>query len=528
MSFRMTVSVLGRNTQKLNVTTGWRFGCHKSWVSRSAATGFYSQDVHSNIPPVHNNNTDRNSQPNWQQKRRKKSSMVGTEEDVDIITATGSESKTSVRPFNEIPIPGGHEKGLMGILAPLYHAWRGKAFTKPHEYLLSCTKEYGPIFRQKTMVIGWTATVMISDADDIEKVFRAVGKYPIRPSVKAWNDHRQDRNLSVGLFTSERETWQKLRSAVSPGILRPSALVSHVGSMHEVALDLINKLRSIRKPDGVIPDIETELFKWAMESSATYVFDKRLGLITEKVLKKENQEFVEAIEVLAWTAGKLFVLPPEVLNNLPKSLNPVIKSNKSWDELFAITKTYIDAKMSSLAKKAAKGEDFDDGTFVAYLMTKNKLTKEEIYGTVSEIFPASVDTTANTSAFLIHEVSKHPEIQDKLYDEVMHINPEGATPTSEMLDSMKYLKATVKETQRLYPIVLASARILDKDIEIRGYNVPKGTCITTNFYNASRDPEILTTQMNSSLSVGFRRRKYTIPLLLYRLGTEPECVLVAD
>ncbi|XP_072048809.1 1,25-dihydroxyvitamin D(3) 24-hydroxylase, mitochondrial-like [Amphiura filiformis] len=231
---------------------------------------------------------------------------------------------------------GGHEKGLMGILAPLYHAWRGKAFTKLHEYLLSCAKEYGPIFRQKAVDMGWV--VNISDADDLEKVFRAAGKFPNRPLVKPWNDHRQDRNFNVGLFTSEGETWQKLRSAVSPGISKPSAIVSHVGSMHEVALDLINKLRSIRKPDGVIPDIETELYKWAVESPATFFFDKRLDLITERVLKKENQEFFDALQVLAKETAKFFFLPAEVLNNLPKSRNPILKCDKSWDVLFAISK----------------------------------------------------------------------------------------------------------------------------------------------------------------------------------------------
>ncbi|XP_072049592.1 1,25-dihydroxyvitamin D(3) 24-hydroxylase, mitochondrial-like [Amphiura filiformis] len=487
MSFRTTVSVLGRNTQMLNVTTGSRFGCHKSCVSPSVATVFYSQDVHSNIPPVdcpmHNNNTDRNSQPNWQEKRRNKSTMVGTVKDIDI-TATQAES---TQPFNEIPIPGGHEKGLMGILAPLYHAWRGKAFTKPHEYLFSCAKECGPIFRQNTLM-GWV--VNISDADGIEKVFRAVGKYPNRPMVKSWIEHRHDRNFALGIITSEHETWQRLRSAVSKGILKPGVLVSHVGSMHEVTLDLINKLRSIRKPDGVIPDIETELFKWAMESSATFVFDKRLNLITEKVLKKENQDFFDALQVIALESSKLWSLPEKVINNLPESRNPILKSNKAWDVLFAITKTYIDEKMGALARKADNGEDFDDGTFVAYMLTQNEITTEEIYGNVSEIFPASVDTTAHTTAWLIHEVSKHPEVQDKLYDELISINPENTTPTSEMLDSMTYLKATVKETQRLYPITLATARILDNDIVIKGYNIPKETHITTNFYTASRDPKL--------------------------------------
>ena len=50
--------------------------------------------------------------------------------------------------------------------------------------------------------------------------------------------------------------------------------------------------------------------------------------------------------------------------------------------------------MGDLAKKAVKGEDLDDGTFVAYLMLQNKLTPEQIYGIVAEIMTGSVDTVS--------------------------------------------------------------------------------------------------------------------------------------
>ena len=64
---------------------------------------------------------------------------------------------------------------------------------------------------------------------------------------------------------SEGEEWQQLRSAVSRGILKPSALVSHVDSMHQVVLDFIDKMKISQRQDGVVADIETELYKWALE-----------------------------------------------------------------------------------------------------------------------------------------------------------------------------------------------------------------------------------------------------------------------
>ncbi len=69
--------------------------------------------------------------------------------------------------------------------------------------------------------------------------------------------------------------------------------------------------------------------------------------------------------------------------------------------------------------------------------------------TPSDTFYFFCFQTANTSSLLIHEVSKKPEVQVKLYEELMRINPDSSTTTAAMLDSMTYLKATVKETQRL-------------------------------------------------------------------------------
>ena len=48
--------------------------------------------------------------------------------------------------------------------------------------------------------------------------------------------------------------------------------------------------------------------------------------------------------------------------------------------------------MGALATRAANGEDLDDGTFLSYLVTQDKLAPKEIIGSVSEVMPASVDT----------------------------------------------------------------------------------------------------------------------------------------
>ena len=59
-----------------------------------------------------------------------------------------------------------------------------------------------------------------------------------------------------------------MRGALSKGILRPKEVASYVNTMHDVSLMLVDKIRQIRqtgRDENMVEDIETELWKWAME-----------------------------------------------------------------------------------------------------------------------------------------------------------------------------------------------------------------------------------------------------------------------
>ncbi|XP_072024767.1 1,25-dihydroxyvitamin D(3) 24-hydroxylase, mitochondrial-like [Amphiura filiformis] len=403
-------------------------------------------------------------------------------EDIAHLTHDGS-----VKDFEELPMPGGYSKGFMGSVAPLVHALKHGAFSKPHEYQSYTGKELGPIYRQRYSG-GWM--VVLSDPNDIETAFRHVGKHPRRPIIQPWVHHRKEANMELGLITCDGEDWQRLRSAVSKGILRPNVVAKHVGNMHNIALEFVDKVRDVRRSDGVIPDIETELYKWAMETSVKFLFDHTLDLLKKETLIAENEVFFDALRVITFKSFYLLMLPESVFKYIPAKVNPLHQTNKAWDQVLHLGKKYLDEKMSSLARKAVRAEELDDGTFVAFLVMQDKLTPEEIYSVVGEILVASVDTTAYTTSWAIHLLSKNPNAQEKLYEEVQRVIPAGTTPVREQIDNMPYLKAVVKETQRLYPITIATARILEDDIVIGGYNIPKGTQIQTNFYSACRREDV--------------------------------------
>lgn len=52
----------------------------------------------------------------------------------------------------------------------------------------------------------------------------------------------------------------------------------------------------------------------------------------------------------------------------------------------------------------------------------------------------------------------------------------------ELVDGLPYVNAVFKETLRLYPIGLATARLLQEDCNVLGYSLPKGTALHVCFY----------------------------------------------
>lgn len=87
---------------------------------------------------------------------------------------------------------------------------------------------------------------------------------------------------------------------------------------------------------------------------------------------------------------------------------------------------------------------------------------------------AGRDTTAALLTFVFYELARNPEKLHKLVQEIDD-TLQGRTPDFESIKNMKYLKAVLDETLRLYPPVPVNGRkALEDDILPNGIFVPKG------------------------------------------------------
>lgn len=100
----------------------------------------------------------------------------------------------------------------------------------------------------------------------------------------------------------------------------------------------------------------------------------------------------------------------------------------------------------------------------------------DVVGMAADLLLAGIDTTSYTTAFAVYHIAKNADVQTKLKGEACRVLATTKTPLSgdALRAEMPYTRAVLKEVLRLNPISVGVGRILNKDLVLSGYHVPKG------------------------------------------------------
>ncbi|KAH9986673.1 cytochrome P450 [Russula compacta] len=136
-------------------------------------------------------------------------------------------------------------------------------------------------------------------------------------------------------------------------------------------------------------------------------------------------------------------------------------------------RTYLDyaRKFSEdiMRKSAAKGDGNDMMSVLlrtnASEDAKNRLKHGEIVDQLSALLLAGQETTASSLNWLLWEIARHPESQERIRKEVSaaYRRANGAELSVADLDGMAYTQATLKESMRLHPIIWMLGRVATRD-----------------------------------------------------------------
>jgi len=108
--------------------------------------------------------------------------------------------------------------------------------------------------------------------------------------------------------------------------------------------------------------------------------------------------------------------------------------------------------------------------------TGDSLTDKEIKDLCLTFLSAGHETTSNLLVWTLYVFARYPEVQQKCRTEIFE--KIGSNPISkENIGELKYLSNTINEVLRLYSPVPLIKRNTEKDTNLGGYNIPKGTQI---------------------------------------------------
>ncbi|KAK7818904.1 hypothetical protein U0070_001107 [Myodes glareolus] len=348
------------------------------------------------------------------------------------------------------------------------------------------TVKYGPMW---TSALGSHTLVNLASAPLVEQVMRQEGKYPVRDHMEQWRDHRDHKGLKYGIFVTQGEQWYHLRQALNQRLLKPAEAALYTDAFNEVIGDFITRLDQVRAESASgdqVPDVAHLLYNLALEAICYVLFEKRVGCL-EPTIPEDTATFIRSVGLMFQNSVYVTFLPKWTRPFLPFWKRYVT----GWDNIFSFGKKLIDQKVKEVeAQLQAAGPDgIQVSGYLHFLLSSELLSPQEAIGTFPELLLAGVDTTSNTLTWALYHLSKNPEIQEALHKEVVGVVPFGTVPKHKDFVHMPLLKAVIKETLRLYPVVPSNSRIItEKDIEIGGFLFPKNTQFVLCHYVASRDP----------------------------------------
>jgi len=120
--------------------------------------------------------------------------------------------------------------------------------------------------------------------------------------------------------------------------------------------------------------------------------------------------------------------------------------------------------------------------------TAQPLSDDDICHELVLFILAGHDTTSTTLSYSLWALGRHPEIQDRVFEEVSALGDRPLTP-----DDVSRLGHTVRvlhEALRLCPPAAGTPRLLKKDLAVDGYRLEAGTIAVVSFYAIHRNPEL--------------------------------------
>ncbi len=335
----------------------------------------------------------------------------------------------------------------------------------PIPYHKSYFEKYGDSF---SMSFGRSMRIVLSRDNEIAQHILVKNQKNYYKS--KFQSQYLSKYLGKGLLTVDGAFWLKQRRLIQPAFHKQK-MNQLVENMNQIIVAELEDL-CVGKCIDLFP---------VMSQLAFNVVAKSLFQFSVPAEKLERIKFI--IEEVQNFLIKEIRLPHKAL--WFKWSGQVKRHIRLSEENNSIVKSFIEQRVAS-------GDEVNDLLNMLletrYEDTGEGMSVEQLIDEIKILFIAGHETTANALTFTLHLLGSHPEIQQKVFDEIKFVNSQ-TDDIVERLQKMTYSTAVLNESMRLYPPAWITDREnLEEDV-IGDYKFEKGTLIGVSFYELHRNPK---------------------------------------
>nr|XP_019557470.2 probable cytochrome P450 9f2 [Aedes albopictus] len=298
---------------------------------------------------------------------------------------------------------------------------------------------------------------------------------------------REDSLFGNSLFALRGQKWRDMRATLSPAFTGSKMrhmfeLVAECGQ--SMAAFLVSEAKAGKRLEFEMKDT---FARFGNDVIATVAF----GIKVDSMRDRENDFYMKGKQLLNFQRLTLLVkfllmrAMPSLMEKLGadfvdaeagKYFTEMILENMKQRKLHGIVRNDMIHMLMEVRKGALKHEkgeqDTKDAGFATVeesqvgKSTHSRIWKDnELVAQCFIFFLAGFDTLSTGLTFLTYELALNPEIQQRLYDEVMETesNLDGKPLTYEVLQQMQYMDMVISESLRKWPPGIVGDRYCTKD-----------------------------------------------------------------
>ena len=376
---------------------------------------------------------------------------------MDISTAAPSVPAPAAGLRNIADLPGPRTLPLVGNLLQIQRQ-------RLHQNIEAWGREFGPFFRLK---FAARTLLVVSDHEAINAALRD------RPDgfrrTRLLEKIGLEMGVLPGVFAANGEAWRRQRRMVMAGF-DPTHVKAYFTSLLKVTQRLRGRWQRAAQ-EGRSIELQAELMRFTVDAIAGLAFGADINTL-------ESDD-----DIIQQHLDKIFpALYKRLFSLVPTWRYIRLPADRRLERSVAAVNAAIDgfvtqarARLQSDPTRREHPPNLLESMIVAADEGGSGVTDREVAGNVMTMLLAGEDTTANTLAWMIYQLHRHPDALQRAEREVRALAADPAAFTPEQMASLHFLEACAHETMRLKPVAPFQVIEALRDSVVGDVRVPAGT-----------------------------------------------------